>query len=162
MSEVHSNFEKQNEHTVNENNNVHNNKLKKKKLIRKSDHFSKIQLPLEMALRDVTLSSNATKRWIKLCLSYAEFVAPSESLREPARLMRLLSEHTSGLRRGEILSLFYDQYKNSSVQRQESFRICLEKIVQRARTTFSKYDLTIYYCKDIKKYIIAPIFKKEL
>ncbi len=137
-------------------------KLKKRKTKRKSEYFSKLQIPLEMALREVTLSTSAAKRWIKLCLSYVEFVSPSEASREPARLMRLLSEYPCGLRREEMLINFYEQYCSASVQRQESFRICLEKIVQRARTTFSKYDLTIQYCKDTKRYFILPLFISEL
>jgi hypothetical protein len=138
-----------------------NDKPKKKKANRRSEYFSKLQIPLEMALREVTVSTFATKRWIKLCLSYVEFVSPSESSREPARLMRLLSDYPCGLKREEMLANFYDQYPSASVQRQESFRICLEKIVQRARTTFSKYDLTIHYCKDAKRYVILPLFISE-
>jgi hypothetical protein len=137
-------------------------KVKKRKANRKSEYFSKLQVPLEMALREVTVSTFATRRWIKLCLSYVEFVSPSEASREPARLMRLLSEYPCGLKREEILTNFYEQYQFSSVQRQESFRICLEKIVQRARTTFLKYDLTIYYCKETKRYYILPLFISEL
>lgn len=137
-------------------------KVKKKKVNRKSEYFSRLQIPLEMALREVTVSTFAARRWIKLCLSYVEFVSPSEASREPARLMRLLSEYPCGLKREEMLINFYEQYRSSSVQRQESFRICLEKIVQRARTTFSKYDLTIHYCKDTKRYFILPLFISEL
>lgn len=137
-------------------------KNKKKIANRKSEYFSKLQIPLEMALREVTVSTFATKRWIKLCLSYVEFVSPSEASREPARLMRLLSEYPCGLKREEILTQFYAPYKSASINRQESFRICLEKIVQRARSTFSKYDLTIHYCKDTKRYFILPLFISEL
>lgn len=137
-------------------------KMKKKKLNRKSEYFSKLQIPLEIALREVTISAFAAKRWIKLCLSYVEFVSPSEASREPARLMRLLSEYPYGLKREEMLIHFYEKYLSASIHRQESFRICLEKIVQRARITFSKYDLTIHYCKDTKRYFILPLFISEL
>ena len=136
-------------------------KPKKRKINRKSEYFSKLQVPLEMALREVTVSTFAAKRWIKLCLSYVEFVSPSEASREPARLMRLLSEYPLGMKREEMLANFYEQYLSASVQRQESFRICLEKIVQRARITFSKYDLTIHYCKETKRYFIIPLFISE-
>ncbi|KAB8037144.1 hypothetical protein GCL60_15050 [Silvanigrella paludirubra] len=136
-------------------------KKKKIKLNRKSEYFSKLQVPLEMALKEVAQSAYASKRWIKLCLSYVEFVSPSESSREPARLMRLLSEYPTGLTREEMLSYFYENYLTSSLNRKESLRICLEKIVQRARITFIKYDLTIHYCKNSKRYFIMPLFSTE-
>lgn len=138
-----------------------NDNYKKRKINRKSEYFSRLQAPLEMALREVTVSSFAAKRWIKLCLSYVEFVSPSEASLEPARLMKLLSEFPYGLSREEILANFYEQYQSSSSQRQDSLRVCLEKIVQRARITFSKYDLTIHYCKNSKKYFILPLFISE-
>ncbi len=132
--------------------------LKRRKLKRKSIYFSKMQHPLELALQEVTISNLASARWIKLCLSYVEFVAPAEATREPARLMRLLSEYPLGLKREELLEHFYQSYQLCSLNRKESFRVCLEKIIQRARLIFSKYDLTIYYCKDTKKYLVMPIF----
>jgi hypothetical protein len=142
---------------------MHKNKmmLKKQRFVRKSEHFSKIRSSLELALQEVALSSFATKRWIKLCLSYFEFISPSERSREPARLMNLLSEHSDGLTRVEMLALFYETYLEASLQRQESYRVCLEKIIQRARAMFSKYDLTIFYCKQTKRYFIQVLFVKK-
>lgn len=137
-------------------------KKKKRKINRRSEYFSKLQIPLEMALKEVTMSSYASCRWIRLCLSYVEFVSPSEASREPARLMKLLSEYPLGLKRDEMLANFYENYLNSSINRKESLRICLEKIVQRARVTFMKYDLTIHYCKDTKRYFILPLFISEV
>ncbi len=131
---------------------------KKRRSSRKSEYFSRLQVPLELALNEVTYSMSATHRWIKLCITYVDFVSPGELLREPGRLMRLLSEHPSGLKRDEMLSKFYEQYEEASLLRKESFRICLEKIVQRARVIFSKYDLTIQYCKETKRYLIQPLF----
>ena len=136
-------------------------KKKKRKFGRKSEYFSNLQIPIEMALKEVTFSTYASQRWMKLCLSYVEFVSPSEAMREPARLMRLLSDYPTGLKREEMLTNFYEGYAISSINRKESLRICLEKIVQRARVTFIKYDLTIHYCKETKKYLITPLFSKE-
>jgi hypothetical protein len=131
---------------------------KNRRSSRKSEYFSRLQEPLELALNEVTYSMSATHRWIKLCITYVDFVSPGELLREPGRLMRLLSEYPSGLKRDEMLSKFYEQYEEASLLRKESFRICLEKIVQRARVIFSKYDLTIQYCKETKRYLIQPLF----
>lgn len=135
--------------------------FKKRKYRRKSLYFSKMQQPLELALQEVTISSLAASRWIKLCLSYVEFISPSEATREPARLMKLLSDYPLGLKRDELLANFYQSYESCSINRKESLRICLEKIIQRARLIFAKYDLTIHYCKDTKKYLVMPIFIME-
>lgn len=89
--------------------------LKRRRLKRKSIYFSKMQHPLELALQEVTISNLASARWIKLCLSYVEFVAPAEATREPARLMRLLSEYPLGLKREELLEHFYQSYQLCSL-----------------------------------------------
>ncbi|WGL61198.1 hypothetical protein QEJ31_06255 [Pigmentibacter sp. JX0631] len=135
--------------------------IRRKKYKRKSNYFSKMQNSLELALQEVAYSHSAAVRWTKLCLSYVEFVAPTEASREPARLMRLLAEYPLGLKREELLESFYLSYNECSTNRKESLRICLEKIIQRARTIFSKYDLTIQYSKDTKKYLVMPVFIME-
>ncbi|MGY3802894.1 hypothetical protein ACWNT8_02325 [Pigmentibacter ruber] len=138
-----------------------NRVLKRRKYKRKSNYFSKMQNSLELALQEVAYSHSAAIRWTKLCLSYVEFVSPTEASREPARLMRLLAEYPLGLKREELLENFYNTYNECSINRKESLRICLEKIIQRARTIFSKYDLTIQYSKDTKKYLVIPVFIME-
>lgn len=138
-----------------------NRVLKRRKYKRKSNYFSKMQNSLELALQEVAYSHSAAIRWTKLCLSYVEFVSPTEASREPARLMRLLAEYPLGLKREELLENFYNTYNECSINRKESLRICLEKIIQRARTIFSKYDLTIQYSKDTKKYLVMPVFIME-
>ncbi|WP_186648565.1 hypothetical protein [Fluviispira vulneris] len=137
------------------------NRIIRKKL-RSGEKFTKMQESLALALNEVASSPYVAKRWVKLCLSYVEFVSPVESAKEPGRLMILLSQFPYGLTRNELLAAFYEGYSISSSQRKESLRVCLEKIIQRARIIFFKYDLTIIYCKINKKYLISPLFKKNI
>ncbi|BBH54437.1 hypothetical protein [Fluviispira sanaruensis] len=132
-----------------------------RKKLRSGDKYTKMQESLALALNEVASSPYVAKRWVKLCLSYVEFVSPVESAKEPGRLMILLSQFPYGLSRNDLLAAFYEGYANSSPQRKESLRVCLEKIIQRARIIFFKYDLTIIYCKINKKYLISPLFKKH-
>lgn len=115
-------------------------------------HFSKT---VESSLNSVPTAPTGFQRWVKFCLSYVEYIAPSEISLETGRIMKLLSNYPLGLRRDEILELFYENYANFSSNRQASLRICLEKVIQRARVIFSKYNLTIAYCPDTKKYFIS-------
>ncbi|KAB8028437.1 hypothetical protein [Fluviispira multicolorata] len=139
---------------------------KKIKLIRRKlrsgERFTKMQDTLILALNEVASSPYVARRWVKLCLSYVEFVSPIESSKEPGRLMVVLSNHPYGLSRDNLLAEFYEGYENASSKRQDSLRVCLEKVIQRARSIFIKYDLTILYCKINKKYLVSPIFNRAI
>lgn len=116
-------------------------------------HFSK---SLESALRSIPTSPHGFQRWVKFCLSYIEYTCPAKISLETGRMIKLLAEHPMGLKREELLEKFYENYANASMNRQESLRICLEKVIQRTRVSFSTYNLTITYCSDTKRYFISP------
>lgn len=116
-------------------------------------HFSKT---VESTLNSAPTSPHGFQRWVKFCLSYVEYIAPSEVSLETGRIVKLLSEYPLGLRRDEILEKFYANYPGASMNQQESLRVCLEKVIQRSRVIFRKYNLTITYCMQTKKYFLSP------
>ncbi len=109
---------------------------------------------IQHALNTQPTSIDSIHRYFKLCLSYVEYVSPSEISQETGRLMKLLSQFPQGLAREELLSKFYPDYLTASFSRQSSFKTCLEKIIQRSRMGFQKYKLTVYYNKEDKKYYL--------
>ncbi|MES2614141.1 MAG: hypothetical protein V4591_01865 [Bdellovibrionota bacterium] len=112
---------------------------------------------IEHSLKIKPVSLDTVHRYFKLCLSYVEYVSPADIYLETGRLMRLLSQYPLGLTREELLRLFYDDYAMASFNKQSSLKICLEKIIQRARSNFEKYNLGVFYCKQNKKYYLNLI-----
>ncbi len=102
-------------------------------------------------------SPDVLQRYLKLCLSYVEYVSPVEMGLETGRLVKLLCQHPFGLTRNELLRQFYPDYPTSSFNRQASLRICLEKVIQRARLCFEKYSLTIKFSKENKHYLLVMV-----
>ncbi len=116
-------------------------------------HFPKITANLK-------LNQNSTEklhRYFKLCLSYVEFESPEDLNRETGRIIQLLTQHPDGLSREHLLNQFYENYDKASFNRQISLKACLEKIIQRSRSQFKKYNMTIAYCRTNKIYKLELI-----
>lgn len=111
----------------------------------------------ELIMKEKLNNPDALQRYFKLCLSYVEFISPAEISLETGRIMLLLNQYPQGLTRSELLSMFYQDYSTASFTRQNSLKLCLEKIIQRARLIYAKYKLTIYFCKENKKYYLKAI-----
>lgn len=114
-----------------------------------------IPTPFSLAPHTFTADPQEHPRWATLRLSYIEFTSPQLIALETGKLIRLLSNYQCGLKKVEILKVFYEGYSSSSSARQASLRTCLEKLIQRARVCFAKYQITIEYNKDTKKYFLA-------
>jgi hypothetical protein len=97
----------------------------------------------------------ALVRWFKLNISYIEFVAPQELENETGRLILLLAEYPLGLGREALLERFYPNYARASADLQESYRIRLEKLIQRSRSTFKPYQLSVQFCRQSKCYALV-------
>ena len=112
---------------------------------------------IEKTLRQKSIQSHSALSYFKLCLSYLEFIAPHEAALQTGKLIKLLTEYPEGLEREELLGLFYADYCCASFNRKASLKICLEKIIQRARLQFKEYNMTIFYCKKSQKYLLKLI-----
>lgn len=112
---------------------------------------------IENALQMKAISHDTVQRYFKLCLSYVEYISPSELNKETGRMMKLLCNHPNGLTREEMLMFFYEDYTISSLNKQNSLKLRLEKIIQRSRINYLKYNLTIYFSKDEKKYFLKLV-----
>lgn len=113
---------------------------------------------IQSALSKAPSNPYLFQKWVKFCLAYIEYVCPSEMELETGRLIKLLAAHPMGLSRNELLENFYEKYLKVSANQKESLKICLEKVIQRARIAFKKYNLTISYCASSKKYFINQNF----
>jgi hypothetical protein len=107
---------------------------------------------IENALTIKPQTDEGLSRYFNLWLSYMEYISPKEINLETGRLIQLLCKNTEGLTREEILTSFYPNYQQSSFNRKLSLKVCLEKVIQRARGNFEKHRVTIYFCKSTKKY----------
>ncbi len=116
---------------------------------------------IQSALSFPPTNLESQQRYLKLCLTCIEFISPTLLSLKTGALMKLLSEHPDGLTREELLSLFYEEYSSSSFNRQYSLKICLEKIIQRARSDFQAFGLNVTYKKDKKKYFLQVVNKKN-
>ncbi len=112
---------------------------------------------IENAINLKPQAPEALHRYFKLCLSYIDYISPATLHLETGRVMQLLCQHPMGLAREELLHLFYEDYAMSSFNKQESLKVRLEKIIQRSRTHFQKYNMTIYYCKLSRKYSLKLV-----
>ena len=77
-------------------------------------HFPRI----ETALKTKSSNPETIIRYFKLCLSYIEFISPAEINLETGRIMRLLCQYPQGLKRDELLALFYEDYLTGSYNKQ--------------------------------------------
>lgn len=99
---------------------------------------------------------------VKLSLARMEFLAPEEFKLETGRLLTLLSNRPEGIEKDALIREFYQQFDSASPMRQMCLVACLNKIIQRARQRFSRFGLTIEFCKREKIWLLMPVeFTRE-
>lgn len=77
----------------------------------------------------------------------ADLVPELPGKRDPltARLVRALAGHPEGLRKPDLLVLFYPDYPRASNLRRGSLEVCLNKLLQRARSRYAPYGVVIAF-----------------